>query len=170
MVWLISKMKIYILHYICHMKFKSPCRTACRQTISENSSMSKNQPCMFSPRSDTAPLWNKWSRRSFTGSVLPNCTANILSLQQLSLPASHSLRAGELWVGPAWVWQAADLSCSSHCAIHNPTGTPREGKLIKENFLYDHGFTFKGFQESSQCPLFTCFRGCTAVAQLSATE
>lgn len=91
MVWLISKMKIYILHYICHMKFKSPCRTACRQTISENSSMSKNQPCMFSPHSDTAPLWNKWSRRSFTGSVLPNCTANILSLQQLSLWGQASL-------------------------------------------------------------------------------
>lgn len=92
---------------ICHMKFKSSHRTACRQTISENSCMSKKQPCIFSPNSDTAPLWNKWSRRSFTGSVLQNCTAKTLCLQQLSLwgqgqPHSPWEESDFEWVQPGF--------------------------------------------------------------------
>lgn len=75
--------------------------------------------------------------------------------------------------GKLQTYAAQWLSSGSHCAIHSTTRNPHtlQGREVNnKTFHYGHGFTFEGFQERSQCPLFTCIRSCPAVTHLPATE
>lgn len=124
-----------------------------------------DSPVYFIPAQTLQALWwNKWSRKSFTGSVMQKCTACILlCLQHLLLPGRDQpwqrqcLKAEEFervqnGFGRLQTCTAHQLCSSSHYA----TGSITSG----------HIFTSKG----CQCPVFTQAGSCMAVTHLPATE
>lgn len=141
MAWMRSKMEIYTLHHICHVKLQSTPRAARRHTLSRNAGMSKPVPRLQSKlRHCKLSSEINEVEKAFARLVMQKHTASILlcwqefSLQGWDQPCQlQSLKDGQVgvvWPGFGKLQSSAaqQLFRASRCAIHSITHMRCQGR------------------------------------------